>query len=81
MTNDVTDNNAPRYVTLRAPSGRLLRCDRLIIEGKRLTIITRYNTHRDLMIGVRQLACLVRAGMKFDEVRVEFFREAREGEE
>lgn len=79
MTDDMTDNNAPRYVTLRAPSGRLLRCDRLVIEGERLTITRRYNTHRDLMIGVRQLACLVRAGMKFDEVQVEMFH--REDEE
>jgi hypothetical protein len=72
MTDDST-NDAPRYLTVRAPSGRVLRCERLVIEGSRVKILRRYNTHRDLMIGVRQLAALVRAGWKFDEVWVECF--------
>jgi hypothetical protein len=72
VENNIT-NVAPRYLTVRAPTGKILRCDRLIIEGNRLTITRRYNTHRDLMIGVRQYFSLVRAGWKFEEVLVEMF--------
>lgn len=59
------------YASVRAPSGRI--CDRLVIEGKRVKVLRREDTFKDLMAGVRQLSALVRAGWKFDEVWVECF--------
>lgn len=69
-TSDVT------YTCLRAPSGKI--CDRLVIAGGRVKVLRHEDTFKDLMVGIRQLSSLVRAGWKFDEVWVECFRD--EGE-
>ena len=58
--------------SVRAPSGRV--CDRLVIEGTRVKVLRREDTFKDLMVGIRQLSSLVRAGWKFDEVWVECFQ-------
>ena len=73
MRTSVTDIT---YTSVRAPSGRL--CDRLVIEGKRVKVLRCDDTFKDLMVGVRQLATLVRAGWKFDEVWVECFSDEEE---
>jgi len=64
------------YTFVRAPSGKI--CDRLVIEGGRVKVLRREDTFKDLMVGVRQLSSLVRAGWRFDEIWVECFRD--EGE-
>ncbi|MGA7766017.1 MAG: hypothetical protein WCA27_07295 [Candidatus Sulfotelmatobacter sp.] len=68
MRTSITDVT---YTSVRTPSGRI--CDRLVIEGRRVKVLRREDTFKDLMVGVRQLSALVRAGWQFDEVWVECF--------
>ena len=55
----------------------------LVIEGqsgthaKRVRVVRRNDSHKDLMILVRQLAELYRHGWRFDEVWVQFFEERK----
>ncbi len=69
MRTSITDVT---YTSVRAPSGRILCCDRLVIEGTRVSVRCKGDTPKDLVVGLRQLASLVRAGCTFDEVWVQF---------
>jgi hypothetical protein len=58
-------------VTVRTPSGRVVYCDRLIVEGSTVKILRRDDSHRELMIGVRQLDALCDAGWEFETIMVQ----------